>query len=334
MEKHRHLYHPVTIGSITLAGNLFLAPLAGFTDQAFRSLCVNEGANLTFSEMVSAEGLARKSEKTRALLTRAENEKIFAVQLFMKDAETAMRGLPAVIDYSPDIIDINCGCPVPKVVKTGAGSALLKSPETIYQIVHSLSSETDIPITVKIRSGWDSSSINFLETADAAQQGGASMITLHARTRVEGYSGTANREHIKILKQTSPVPIFGSGDLFSPAAALQMITETGVDGVMFARGTIGNPFIFSETRHLLETGNMPPGISKETRAAAFLSHLDKSIMLKGENTACREIRKHAGSYIKGFPGASEMRRKIVKASTRKDYEQVLSDWVSRATFSN
>ncbi|NQT57769.1 MAG: tRNA dihydrouridine synthase DusB [Bacteroidetes bacterium] len=322
-----HQYHPVTIGRTTIPGNLFLAPLAGFTDQAFRSLCVKEGANLTFSEMVSAEGLARKSEKTRALLARAKNEKFFAVQLFMKDAETAMRALPAVIDYTPDIIDINCGCPVPKVVKTGAGSALLKSPEAINQIVHSLSNETDIPITVKIRSGWDSSSINFLETADAAYQGGAAMITLHARTRVQGYSGTANLEHIKTLKQTSHIPIFGSGDLFTPTAALQMITETGVDGVMFARGAIGNPFIFSETRHLLETGDMPPETSKETRTAAFLSHLDESINLKGENAACREMRKHAGSYIKGFPGASEIRREIVQASTRKDYEQVLSGWV-------
>jgi len=327
MKKHIHLYHPVTIGSLTLSGNLFLAPLAGFTDQAFRSLCVKEGANLTFSEMVSAEGLARNSEKTKTLLTRAENEKIFAVQLFMKDADTAMRGLPAVIEYAPDIIDINCGCPVPKVVKTGAGSALLKSPETIYQIVRSLRSGTDIPITVKIRSGWDSNSINFLETADAAYQGGASMITLHARTRVQGYSGTANLEHIKTLKKSTSVPIFGSGDLFSPAAALQMIKDTGVDGIMFARGAIGNPFIFSETRHLLETGNMPSETSKETRAAAFLGHLDESIILKGENAACREMRKHAGSYIKGFPGASVIRREIVKASTRKDYERVLSDWV-------
>lgn len=328
MEQHKHFYHPVTIGSLTLGGNLFLAPLAGFTDQAFRSLCVKEGADLTFSEMVSAEGLARKSIKTRALLTRAVNEKVFAVQLFMKDADTAIRGLPAVIEYSPDIIDINCGCPVPKVVKTGAGSALLKSPDTIYKIVHALSSETDIPITVKIRSGWDSSSINFLDTADAAYQGGAAMITLHARTRVQGYSGTANLEHIKTLKEVSPIPVFGSGDLFSPTAAHKMLSETGVDGVMFARGAIGNPFIFSETRHLLETGEMPPETSKETRAAAFLSHLDESIAVKGESSACREMRKHAGSYIKGFPGASEIRREIVKASAREDYEQILSDWVS------
>ncbi len=327
MEKHKTLYHPVTIGSTTLAGNLFLAPLAGFTDQAFRSLCVKEGASLTFSEMVSAEGLARNSKKTRELLTRAENEKIFAIQLFMKDAETAMRGLPAVIHNAPDFIDINCGCPVQKVIKTGAGSALLKSPETIYQIVHALSGGTDIPITVKIRSGWDSSSINFLETADAACQGGAAMITLHARTREQGYSGTANPEHIKSLKKFSTVPVFGSGDLFTPAAALEMITETGVDGIMFARGAIGNPFIFSETRHLLETGTMPQDTSQKARAAAFISHLEQCIKLKGEKAACREMRKHAGSYIKGFPGASDIRREIVQASTRKEYEHALSGWM-------
>ncbi|MBL7005947.1 MAG: tRNA dihydrouridine synthase DusB [Spirochaetia bacterium] len=334
MEKHKNLYHPVTIGSIKIDGNLFLAPLAGFTDPAFRFLCVQEGANLTFSEMVSAEGLARKSKKTSEFLVRADNEKRFAVQLFMKDAETAMRGLPALIDNSPDLIDINCGCPVQKVIKTGAGSALLKSPETIYQIVHALRGGTDIPITVKIRSGWDSSSINFLETADAACQGGAAMITIHARTREQGYSGTANLEHIKTLKHFSSVPVFGSGDLFSPSAALQMITETGVDGVMFARGAIGNPFIFSETRYLLETGEMPPETSQKVRAEAFISHLGQCINMKGEKAACREMRKHAGSYIKGFPGASEMRKEIVQASTRKDYEQVLSAWMDLFMDSN
>ena len=153
------------------------------------------------------------------------------------------------------------------------------------------------------------------------------MITLHARTRVQGYSGTANLEHIKNLKQISRIPIFGSGDLFTPADALKMITETGVDGVMFARGALGNPFIFSETRHLLETGEKPPERSREARAAALLCHLGKSIQLKGESAACREIRKHAGSYIKGFPGASEIRRKIVQAATKKEYEQILSEWV-------
>ncbi len=320
-------YHPIAIGRLLLPGNLFLAPLAGFTDQAFRSLCVDEGAALTFSEMVSAEGLFRKSKKTEALLARADNEKVFAVQLFMNSTETSLRALPAIIRHKPDIIDINCGCPVPKVIKTGAGSALLKSPEIIFRIVQALSNETDIPITVKIRSGWNSDSINFLETADAACQGGAAMITLHARTRSQGYSGVANLEHIKALKQASSVPVFGSGDLFTSEAALCMLSETEADGVMFARGAIGNPFIFSQTRHLLLTGNIPPETPKKLRVSAFLNHLDKSIAVKNENAACREMRKHAGSYIKGFPGASQIRRKIVRASSREDYEAILSEWV-------
>jgi tRNA-dihydrouridine synthase B len=323
------LYHPVSIGSSLIAdGNIFLAPLAGFTDMAFRSLCAEYGADATFSEMVSAEGLARESSKTSALMERAANERLFAVQLFMNSPDPAIRALPLVTAEKPDIIDINCGCPVPKVVKTGAGAALLKSPDAIFQIVKAITNETDIPVTVKIRSGWDSSSINYLETAAAAVEGGAALITLHARTRVQGYSGHADYTHIANLKKHSAVPVFGSGDLFTPEDALRMITETGADGVMFARGAIGNPFIFTETRQLLTSGSkQQEEISRAARAEAFLRHLDMVVKVKGEALACREMRKHAGAYIKGYPGSAAVRRDIVQAAARREYYVILNRWV-------
>ncbi len=322
------LYHPIKIGpSLVAEGNMFLAPLAGFTDTAFRSLCVEYGANATFSEMVSAEGLARESSKTSALMERAVNESLFAVQLFMNSPDPAIRALPLVTAEKPDIIDINCGCPVPKVVKTGAGAALLKSPDAIFRIVKAITNETDIPVTVKIRSGWDSSSINYLETAAAAVEGGAVLITLHARTRVQGYSGQADHTHITSLKKHSTVPIFGSGDLFTPEDARSMLTETGADGVMFARGAIGNPFIFTQTRQLLINGIKQQEISRTARAEAFLRHLDMAVKAKGEAHACREMRKHAGAYIKGYPGSAAVRRDIVQAEARRDYYAILNRWV-------
>ncbi len=324
------LFHPVTIGELTIPGNLFLAPLAGFTDRAFRSVCSAYGASLTFSEMVSAEGLARSSEKTRELLQRAGNEHCFAVQLFMSTPEQALRALPHVIAVNPDIIDINCGCPVPKVVKTGAGSALMKHPETIHAIVNGISASCDIPVTVKIRLGWDNSSRNYLEVADAAVSGGASLLTMHARTRAQGYSGTADISHLAVLKQAVSVPVIGSGDLFSAASAREMLEQTGIDGVMFARGAIGNPFIFTATRHLLEHGNELPSPGPEERIAQLLAHLDAVILAKGETVACREMRKHAGAYMKGLPGASRIRREIVTAATREEYRAILETYTCQS----
>lgn len=321
-------HHPVTIGNLRVPGNLFLAPLAGFTDASFRSLAVEMGADCTYTEMISIEGLRRNNRKTLDLLERAENERSFGIQIFLSDPETLKEAGPVLRSAGPDLIDINCGCPVPKVVKTGAGSALLKDPARIERIVLRLKEETDTPVTVKIRSGWDSSSLNYLETADAAVSGGAAMITLHARTKTQGYSGEADYSHLKRLKEHLPQPVFGSGDLFTAEDALRMFSETGVDGVMFARGAIGNPFIFQET-HALLSGEERNIAAPERRAETFLRHLDLVIERKGEPAACREMRKHAGSYIKGYPGASAVRRELVRAETRSAYGEILDTWLQR-----
>lgn len=327
------LYHPVHIGSLQVEGNLFLAPLAGYTDRAFRSICLEHGCSLTFSEMVSAEGIARDNEMTKQLMERGEHENLFAIQVFMHDASVLERAIPILMQYKPSLIDINCGCPVPKVVKTGAGSALLHYPEKIFEMVTLLRSLTDVPISVKIRLGWDANSINYQETTDAILRGGAHMITMHARTRSMGYSGTADWESLADLKlwvekQSPSTVVCGSGDLFTAEKAKQMLLETGVDGVMFARGAMGNPFIFTQTRALLEGKEEQIEISLEARISVMKKHLALMISYIGEKSACKEMRKHAVAYLKGIPYASKAKQSMVHSSTYAEYDTVFQELIA------
>ena len=321
------LFHPVRVGEIIVPGNLFLAPLAGFTDRAFRSVCISNGASFTYSEMVSAEALARKSEKTRILMKRSINEKFLGIQIFLPDADTAKRALPEILKANPTIIDINCGCPVPKVVKNNAGAALMHFPEKIENIVKTITGETDIPVTVKFRTGWDMNSINYLDFAEAAVRGGASLLTMHARTRSEGYSGNASWEDLKILKSNFDIPIIGSGNLFTPEDAVRMLESTGVDGIMFARGAMGNPFIFARTKSLIQTGISTPEPEIDTKIKTAWEHLSLNINYKGEKTACREMKKQLCSYTKGEPGSAALRNKIVHAECLADYREIFREYL-------
>jgi len=322
MNKMKNLYHPLKIGSLELEGNLFLAPLAGYSDKSFRYFCIENHANLCYTEMVSSEALYRNQVKTLSLLERAENEKTLAFQIFGNNPEILGEVLKAVKPYKPDLIDINCGCPVTKVVKTGAGSSLLLHPETIYKMVKELKNNTDLPVTVKIRSGWDQNSINFLETASAAQDGGCDAIALHPRTKSQMYSGTSDWSHLKILKEKMKVPILGSGDLFSPEDAQKMLTETKIDGVLFARGAIGNPFIFSQTRDLLTLGNYSI-IPLVNRIEVLIKHLKLTATNTNEKNACKLLRKHVGFYLKGIPNSSSVKQELVKSETINDYIKAL-----------
>ena len=321
------LYRPVRIKDSLFEGNLFLAPLAGFSDLAFRSLCVDFGAACVITEMLSAEGFIRNNQKTFELLKRAPQERFFGVQIFSGSPYSAAQAVKTLNDFKPTFIDLNCGCPVPKVTKNGAGSALLRNPRFLFDIVKAMRDNTDLPVTVKIRLGWDAGSVNYLETSDAAVQAGAAMICLHARTRNQGYSGEAKWNDIKELKQHCPVPVFGSGDLFSPEAAKKMLEDTGCDGIMFARGAIGNPFIFQETKALLQaSGCAAP--SFETRIQTGLEHLRRCAADKGETSACLEMRKHFCSYVKGIPGSSRFRSLLVQASTIQDYENSTKEFLA------
>jgi nifR3 family TIM-barrel protein len=284
--------------------------------------------------MVSAEGIARKSQNTDALMVRAEGEDLFCIQIFMPDSSVTARCLPRLLTFKPTIIDINCGCPVPKVVKTGAGSSLMRDPQKLYDIVRVLKEGCAIPISVKIRTGWDALSLNYRETADAALSAGADMITMHARTKSMGYSGVADWSKLADLKSyimqrtaqsgRAHIPVFGSGDLFSAQAAKEMLQETLVDGVMFARGAIGNPFIFRDTLRLLTEGIQSPPTGLQDRVEAMRRQLLLLTQDKGERLACREMRKHASAYIKGLPHAAQMKQHLVRCERIADYESVFT----------
>ena len=326
------LYHGVKIGNLELGGNLFLAPVAGYSDRAFRSVCWDCGVDFCYTEMVSSEALVRGSEKTEEMMARAPNEKAFAVQIFGGNAETMGKAAKIVLEKSSaDLIDINGGCPVPKIIKTGAGSMLTKEPERLFAIVKAVKDavEGKVPVTIKIRSGWDDSHITWKEAAQAALEAGADAITLHARTRAQGYAGVANWEILKELvdyvrSSSRVVPVFGSGDAFTPEDCARMIETTDCDAVMFARGAMGNPFIFKQTRQFLIEGRYDDIPAKERIDAGFkqLDTLLEESKDGSEEWACREMRKAFCAYSKGIPGGNKLRAKIVSACSRKDYKDI------------
>ncbi len=341
------LYHPVSIRSplakdgheLLLDGNLFLAPVAGYSDRAFRTLCADGGANFSYTEMVSAEALVRGSGKTEQIMARAENEQYYAVQIFGSDPQTMASSVPIVLEKSnPDLIDINSGCPVHKITKTGAGSSLMKDPEALHVLLKAVvevandaaninsSYSHSIPVTVKIRSGWDSKSMLWQEVALAAKEAGVAAITMHPRTRAQGYEGFSNWQYLSdlvelIKKQENPIPVFGSGDVFSPEAARDMLSQTKCDAVMFARGAMGAPFIFSQTKDLIEKG-FYDSVPFEKCILAGLKELRILCEDKDEYVACREMRKRFCAYTKGIEGGAGLRKSIVQAETIKDYDNI------------
>lgn len=321
-------HHPIFItDALTLKGNLFLAPLAGYTDAPFRQLCIEGGADFTYTEMVSVEGLARKGEKTIALLPRAKDEKEYAIQLFLGELASLRSALAIVKEHQPTMIDINAGCPVPKVTKTGAGSALMKNPPLIMEIVRIIKEESGIPTSVKFRIGWDHENQNYLEFADAAIDGGADLLTLHARTRAQGYTPFAQWDCLTSLKthlakKGLTIPLIGSGDLFEAEDAVRMLRETNIDGVMFARGAVGNPVIFNQTKALLE-GKEKPLLTATDKVNLLLTHLYALAGYYDELTACALMRKFIGGYLKGIPHAAKVKQAAVQALTIKAYEDAL-----------
>lgn len=324
------LYRPIHIGLLQLDGNLFLAPVAGYSDRAFRSVCIELGANFTCTELISSEAMIRDARKSEYLLQRAENERVYAIQLFGSDQEVMYQAALRLAPYHPEVVDINCGCPVPKVVKTGSGAALMRDLSRLGRIVDSVvraSREAlgNVPVTVKIRSGWDDKSINYREAATTAVESGAALVALHARTRAQGYGGKANWDHIADLASRLSVPVVGSGDLFSPEDARRMLLETSCAAVMFARGAMGNPFIFTETRTLLESGTYTP-VPAAVRIQTGFNQLKRLAEDIGEAAACREMRKQFCAYTKGIPGGSVLRNKLVHGETILQYQQILADY--------
>ena len=324
------LYHPVKIGNVELKGNLFLAPVAGYSDAAFRSVCIENGASFTYTEMVSAEALVRKNLKTEILMRRACNEKAYSVQIFGGEPEIMAEAAHIVLEKTHcEVIDINCGCPVPKIIKTGAGSALTRDPDRLFKVAEAVvKAAGGVPVTVKIRSGWESKQMTWRAAAEAALDAGVSAITIHPRTRAQGYEGHSDWGIMKELVElvNGRVPVFGSGDLFKPEDAKAMLEQTGADAVMFARGAMGNPFIFRDATDLLTKGSYEP-VPPEERVKTGFAELERLVAETSEQHACLEMRKRFAAYSKGISGGAALRARIVHAATVADYKDIFSQFI-------
>lgn len=297
---------PLKIGGLNLTHNVVLAPLAGITNLPFRILCRREGATLAFTEMVSVNGLVREGVKTLALLKSCPEDRPLGIQLF-GDTPGQLAEAARMVEGYGDLLDINMGCPVRKVVGTGAGSALLQEPLKIAAIIRAVRAVTSLPLTIKIRSGWHCGDDRFREIGKIAEAEGCDAITLHPRSRSQMFSGHANWGHIAELKDSVSIPVIGSGDLFTPQECRQMLAETGCDGIMIARGALGAPWIFRQVLELEQRGAATP-VSNVERAIAIRQHLELYAGEYGDAVAVREMKKHIGWYAKGFAGAAEIRR--------------------------
>jgi nifR3 family TIM-barrel protein len=300
------MYQPLRIGSLALDGNLFFAPLSGISTVPIRLVAREYGASLVYSEMVKAEGVVRGRMKSGHYLDTHPNEHPVGVQLADADPEALVKAAEVAVERGADLIDLNCGCPVKKVVKTECGAALLKDPPLIGRIIRALRDRVPaaIPVTLKIRIGWNS--FNGPEVARIAEDNGAEAVTVHGRTREQLYTGTCNREAIRLVKEAVKIPVIGNGDILTPEDAARMFRETGVDGVMIGRGAVGNPWIFRRTAEHLRGRPAPPPTIDEIRAL-LLRLLDVMLEVHGEFTAVRMMRKYFGYWTKGVPGARSFR---------------------------
>lgn len=312
------------IGNIELENRYILGPMAGVTDLPFRLLCREQGAGLLCMEMVSAKAILYNNRNTEALLEIHPDELPVSLQFFGSDPKIMSEMAKRVEERPFSFLDINMGCPVPKVVKNGEGSALMKNPGLVYDIVSAIVKAIEKPVTVKIRKGFDDEHINAVEIARIAEEAGASAIAVHGRTREQYYSGKADWEIIRKVKEAVSVPVIGNGDVFSPIQAEEMLRETGCDGVMIARGAQGNPWIFAEMKAWEEDGKILPRPGKDEVRRMILRHARLQIDVKGEYPGIREMRKHVAWYTKGLPGAARFRDRVNAVETFEGLENLLT----------
>ena len=318
----------LTIGNVTLDNNLILAPMAGVTDLPFRLLCKEQGAALCCMEMVSAKGIYYNNKNTESLLTVDEQERPVSLQLFGSDPEI-MGAMAAKIQHRNfDILDINMGCPVPKVVNNGDGSALMKNPVLAGKIIESMVKATEKPVTVKIRKGFDDEHINAVEMAHVAQESGAAAVAVHGRTREQYYSGKADWSIIADVKQAVSIPVIGNGDILDAKDVFAMKEQTDCDGFMIGRGAQGNPWIFHQILHYFKTGELIGKPPMEEMVKTMLRHAKLQIEFKGDYLGIREMRKHAAWYTAGYKGASKLRGAINNVESYEDLENLFEEFMN------
>ena len=314
------------IGNVNIENKVFLAPMAGVTDLPFRLLCREMGCGLLYTEMVSAKAILYNNKNTDALLRVTEAENPIAVQLFGSDPQI-MADMAKRLEERPfDVIDVNMGCPVPKVVRNGEGSALMKNPKLVHEIVSAVSKAIEKPVTVKIRKGFDDDHVNAVEIAKIIEDSGAAAIAVHGRTRQQFYSGKADWEIIRKVKEAVSIPVIGNGDVDSPQKAKALLEETGCDGVMIGRAAQGNPWIFAQTAEYLEHGTVPKKPELSEVKEMIRRHAGLQMKYKSELTAMREMRKHVAWYTAGYPHSAQLRAAVNEVQSMEELEQLLEGW--------
>ena len=318
------------IGNVNLENEVFLSPMAGVTDLPFRTICKEKGCGMLYTEMINAKALCSDDENTKKMLKLEDDGHPVAVQIFGSDPEYMGKAAQIMNQYSNNILDINMGCPAPKVIKNGDGSALMRNPKLAAEVLTAVVKNSEKPVTLKIRKGWDDESVNALEIAKIAEECGISALAIHGRTREQFYSGKADWDIISEIKQELNIPVIGNGDVFEVEDAVNMLEKTKCDAIMIGRGSQGNPWIFNRINHYMKTGEILPEPTLEEKITTAIKHMNLAVAEHGEYVAVREMRKHIGWYLKGLKNSAKYRDQINKITDYKEVIAMLEEYVKHS----